>query len=159
MSVTPRAGAMDLAGLIPGLTAPDWKTRWQTCQTLGELGDERAVHVLIRAVDDTNQWVRIVAAEALGQIADKRATQRLIFGLNDDSIWVRRASVVALGQIGDEEAIPPLMNRLLDPPNSEWPEELRDAIAQALRTELPYSERSATLVTFPLGRNPAFLSC
>jgi HEAT repeat protein len=40
--------------------------------------------------------------------------------------------VVALGQIGDEEAIPPLMNRLLDAPNSEWPEELRDAIAQAL---------------------------
>jgi hypothetical protein len=37
-----------------------------------------------------------------------------------------------LGQIGDERAIPPLVNRLLDPPNSEWPEELRDAIAKAL---------------------------
>jgi HEAT repeat protein len=132
MSVMPQAGVTDPTELIPALSAPDWKTRWQTCQTLGELGDKRAVRALIRALNDINQWVRIVAAEALGQIADERATQKLIFGLNDDSIWVRRASVVALGQIGDEEAIPPLMNRLLDPPNSKWPEELRDAIAQAL---------------------------
>ncbi len=132
MSVTPLAGATDPTALTPALTAPDWKTRWQTCQTLGEIGDKRAVRALIRALDDSNQWVRIVAAEALGHVGDQRATQTLILALNDDSIWVRRAGVVALGQIGDKEAIPPLMNRLLDPPSNEWPEELRDAIAQAL---------------------------
>jgi HEAT repeat protein len=132
MSVTPLAGATDPTALTPALTAPDWKTRWQTCQTLGEIGDKRAVRALIRALDDSNQWVRIVAAEALGHVGDQRATQTLILALNDDSIWVRRAGVVALGQIGDKEAIPPLMNRLLDPPSNEWPEDLRDAIAQAL---------------------------
>jgi HEAT repeat protein len=47
-------------------------------------------------------------------------------------MWVRRASVVALGQIGSPRAITPLVERLLSPPNSQWPEELRDAIARAL---------------------------
>jgi HEAT repeat protein len=125
-------GASDAATCIAALTDTNWKTRWQACQTLGELKDRAAVQALTGALADANQWVRIVAAEALGQIGDRAATHALILTLNDDSIWVRRASVVALGQIGDEEAIPPLMNRLLDPPNSEWPEELRDAIARTL---------------------------
>jgi HEAT repeat protein len=86
----------------------------------------------MESLQDGNQWVRIVAAEALGQIGDNEATQTLMMTLDNESIWVRRACVVALGQIGDERAIPPLVNRLLDPPNSEWPEELRDAIAKAL---------------------------
>jgi HEAT repeat protein len=132
LSVTARTSAVGPAPDISGLADPDWKTRWKACQTLGEVGDQRAVQPLIRALSDRNQWVRIVAAEALGQIGDEGATRALIFALNDDSIWVRRASVVALGKIGDEEAIPPLMNRLLDPPNRQWPEEVRDTIAQAL---------------------------
>jgi HEAT repeat protein len=39
---------------------------------------------------------------------------------------------MALGEIRDVQAIPPLVDRLLSPPDSEWPEELRDAIAKAL---------------------------
>jgi HEAT repeat protein len=132
LAVATQSSATRLAAHISALADPDWKTRWQACQTLGELGERRAAQSLIRALDDRNQWVRIVAAEALGHIGAQEATQALIFALNDDSIWVRRASVVALGQIGDEEAIPPLMNRLLDPPSSEWPEELRDTIAHAM---------------------------
>jgi HEAT repeat protein len=124
--------ALDAADYVTALSDLDWKTRWQACQTLGELNDKHAVRQLIETLDDDNQWVRIVAAEALGQIGDRAATQALILALRDSSMWVRRASVVALGKIGDEEAIPPLMNRLLDPPNNEWPEDLRDAIAKAL---------------------------
>jgi HEAT repeat protein len=129
---SPSVKADPTAEFISELRDPNWKTRWQAAQTLGELRDARAVEPLIKALDDDNQWVRIVAAEALGQIGDQRAMQPLIFGLRDHSIWVRRASVVALGQIGADEAIPPLMNRLLDPPNQNWPEELRDALARAL---------------------------
>jgi len=125
-------GRDSLATHVTALQAADWKTRWQAAQTLGELGDRRAVQALLDSLDDSSHWVRIVAAEALGQIGDQEATKTLMITLDDDSVWVRRACVVALGQIGDERAIPPLVNRLLDPPNSEWPEELRDAIAKAL---------------------------
>jgi HEAT repeat protein len=132
VSVTPPTGAMDSTTYVSALGDADWRIRWQACQTLGELGDKRSIWPLIRALEDRNQWVRVVAAEALGQIGSQQATSALILALDDDSIWVRRASVVALGQIGDEEAIPPLMNRLLDPPNSGWPEDLRDTIAKAM---------------------------
>jgi HEAT repeat protein len=125
-------GQNTIAGHIAALQADEWKTRWQAAQTLGELGDRRAIPALLASLGDGNQWVRIVAAEALGQIGDREATHSLMLALADDSVWVRRACVVALGQIGDERAIPPLVNRLLDPPNNEWPEELRDAIAKAL---------------------------
>jgi HEAT repeat protein len=133
MSISPQPGAQDPTVVyISALEASHWKTRWQAAQALGELGDARAVQPLIEALDDSNQWVRIVAAEALGQIGHPEATRALIFCLDDSSIWVRRASVVALGQIGDSSAISPLMERLLRPPNAEWPEELHDVIAKAL---------------------------
>lgn len=133
MSISPQPGAQDpVAAYMSALAAPHWKTRWQAAQALGELKSTRAVETLIQALDDGNQWVRIVAAEALGQISDQRATEPLISSLDDNSIWVRRASVVALGQVADSRAIPALMNRLLRSPDSEWPEELHDVIARAL---------------------------
>lgn len=133
MSVNPQPGAQDpTAVYISALTASHWKTRWQAAQALGEMEDPRAVEPLREALDDSNQWVRIVAAEALGQISDWRAIETLIYALGDSSIWVRRASVVALGQIGDPQAISPLIERLLHPPDNEWPEELHDVIAKAL---------------------------
>jgi HEAT repeat protein len=126
-------GARDPVGVyISALAAPQWRTRWQAAQALGELADSRAVEPLIETLDDSNQWVRIVAAEALGQIGDENATPALLPALNDESIWVRHASVVALGQIGDTQAIRPLTERILGPPDNEWPEELRDATARAL---------------------------
>jgi len=121
-----------VSGYIAALGGRPWKTRWQAAQALGELQDGRAVDPLVKALVDNNQWVRIVAAEALGQLGDRSAVIALIQALEDESIWVRRACVVALGQIGDEQAVAPLMERLLDPPDSQWPEEVRDAIAKAL---------------------------
>jgi HEAT repeat protein len=133
MSLSPQPGAKDpTAVYISALVASHWKTRWQAAQALGDLRDARAIAPLIEALNDSNQWVRIVAAEALGQIGDPSATAALIFALNDMSIWVRRASVVALGQIGDSRAISPLTERLLRPPNSQWPEELHVVIAKSL---------------------------
>lgn len=133
MSVSSVPGAQDPAAVyIAALAASHWKTRWQAAQALGELEDPRAVKPLIEALDDSNQWVRIVAAEALGQIRHEGSIEALIYALNDNSVWVRRASVVALGQIGDFTAISSLMQRLLRPPDSEWPEELHDVIAKAL---------------------------
>lgn len=133
MSSSPQPGAQNsVAVYVSALTASHWKTRWQAAQALGELENPRAVEPLILALDDDNQWVRIVAAEALGQIGDKKAAEHLISSLDDNSVWVRRASVVALGDVGDSGAVPALMERLLRAPDSQWPEELHDVIAKAL---------------------------
>ncbi len=133
MSVNSPPGAQDPTGVyIAALSAAHWKTRWQAAQALGELSDARAVKPLIKALDDSNQWVRIVAAEALGQIGDSDAVPTLVNALDDNSIWVRRASAVALGHIGASQSIAPLLERLLRPPDCEWPEELHSVIAKAL---------------------------
>ncbi len=133
MSTNQQPGAQDPgAAYLAALTAPQWKTRWQAAQALGEFKDPRAVEPLIEALDDSNQWVRIVAAEALGQLGAQEAVEHLLSSLDDNSIWVRRASVVALGQVGNVRAVPPLMERLLRAPDSEWPEEIHDVIAKAL---------------------------
>lgn len=133
MSASAQPGAKDpVAVYIAALSGSHWKTRWQAAQALGELDDSRAIQPLIKALEDSNQWVRIVAAEALGQIGSEDGTDALLDALNDENIWLRRASIVALGQIGDSRAIQPLLRRILDPPDNEWPEELRDAIAKAL---------------------------
>jgi HEAT repeat protein len=133
MAASQPPGAQDpVATYISALSGSHWKTRWQAAQALGELEDSRAVPSLIQALDDSNQWVRIVAAEALGQVGDQEATSALLAALNDDSIWVRRASVVALGQLGSTQAVQPILQRVLGPPDNEWPEALRDAAADAL---------------------------
>ena len=68
MSSSPQPGAQDpVAAYVSALTASHWKTRWQAAQALGELKNPRAIGPLILALDDSNQWVRIVAAEALGR--------------------------------------------------------------------------------------------
>ncbi len=133
MGPSQQPGASDPAvAYITALQAEHWKTRWQAAQALGELGDPRAIEPLIEALEDTNQWVRIVAAEALGQLRARQAVEALILCLDDPSIWVRRAAVVALGEIGDPRAVPPLVERLLHHPSTEWPVELRDVAARAL---------------------------
>jgi HEAT repeat protein len=133
MVLSTQVGAKDTTAVyITALRGPHWKTRWQAAQALGELSDPRAVEPLIQTLGDSNQWVRVVVAEALGQIGDTRAAEALIDALDDPSIWVRRTGVVALGQIADECAISPLMERLLRPPDVQWPEELHRVIAKAL---------------------------
>lgn len=157
MSLGSRSGSQDPIGVqVTALASSNWKTRWHAAQTLGELGNRRAVKPLLRTLEDSNHWVRIVAAEALGQIRDREATDALVRGLDDSSIWVRRASVTALGQIGDARAIAPLVERLLGPPDREWPEELRDAIAKALGA---IGGKAIQVLIDALGSSDLWVSC
>lgn len=77
---------------------------------LGEMGDIRAVPILITALQDKNffqknPFSRICAAKALGQLKDKRATVPLIEVLSDDWEETRKISAWALGEIGDVRAV------------------------------------------------------
>ena len=118
--------------------------RWQAAETLGEIGDVRAIKPLINTLNDENNGVRsnsmisLVkigkptvellinalkdkewqmrghAAETLGEIGNLRAVKELISTLNDENPWVRMSAANALGNIGDARAVEPLKNILND---------------------------------------------
>jgi HEAT repeat protein len=79
------------------LNDPDWVVRREAVITLGEMGDERCVEPLARALRDGDWQVREVAIEAMGQLRD----------------WeVRKYAILALGKIRDERVLDPLMLQL-----------------------------------------------
>jgi len=83
-------------------------------QALREIGDPRAVELLVGALKDADSNVRKAAVRALEQIGDARAVEPLVSALKDKERNVRMAAVVALGEIRDRRAVEPLMNTLRD---------------------------------------------
>ena len=88
-------------------------------QLMGELGDIKAVPILITALKDDNlfqakPFSKICAAKALGQLKDTRATFPLIEILSSDWDEARKAAAWALGEIQDLAAIEPLIQVLQD---------------------------------------------
>jgi HEAT repeat protein len=91
------------------LKDPDWVVRREAAITLGEMGDERCVEPLCKALYDGDWQVREVAVEALGQIGSP-AVEMLIKMIRD---WdVRKYVIIALGKIRDERVLDPLMVQL-----------------------------------------------
>jgi HEAT repeat protein len=91
------------------LKDPDWVVRREAAITLGEMGDERCVEPLCKALYDGDWQVREVVVEALGQIGSP-AVGMLIRMVRD---WdVRKYVIMALGKIRDERVLDPLMLQL-----------------------------------------------
>jgi hypothetical protein len=91
----------------------------EVARILGELGDARAVPVLIATFKDDchNNWdyqTKVSAAKALGQLKDEQATYPLIEALQDNEDEVRLMAVWALGEIGDLRAVDSLIDALRD---------------------------------------------
>lgn len=81
---------------------------------LGEIGDPRAVEVLIDSTRDKYEKLREKAAEALGKLHDLRALEPLIGLLKDPDAEVRLQAISALGQLEEPSAVPPLLEALLE---------------------------------------------
>ena len=62
-----------LAHFIRLLSDDDEAHRWKAAETLGRMGDPRAVEELISTLWDDDARVRLKAAWALGRIGDRRA--------------------------------------------------------------------------------------
>jgi HEAT repeat protein len=79
------------------------KTRATALYTLGHLRAREAFDVVLAALEDKDELVRLRAAQALGRIGDHQAAGKLI-GALDDEMWdVRYAAedaLVALGRQG-----------------------------------------------------------
>lgn len=104
------------------LADPDWVVRREAVITLGEMGDERCVEPLARALRDGDWQVREVAIEAMGQVGPP-AVETLLKLLRD---WeVRKYAIAALGKIRDERVLDPLMLQLR---NDEFKDDAIDAL-------------------------------
>ena len=91
------------------LNDPDWVVRREAVITLGEMGDERCVAPLAKALRDGDWQVREVAIEAMGQVGSP-AVETLLKLLRD---WeVRKYAILSLGKIRDERVLAPLMLQL-----------------------------------------------
>lgn len=143
-TLTPQAEANQDVGLeeeqfkdeidiqIDLLKDPDWVVRREAAITLGEMGDERCVEPLARALRDGDWQVREVAIEGLGQIGSP-AVEILLKLLRD---WdVRKYAIAALGKIHDERVLEPLMMQLR---NDEFKDDATDALASLGEPAVPH---------------------
>lgn len=116
----------------------DWVVRREAAITLGEMGDERCVEPLARALRDGDWQVREVAIEGLGQIGSP-AVEVLLKLLRD---WdVRKYAIAALGKIRDERVLDPLMAQLR---NDEFKDDATDALVSLGEPAVPYLVKALT---------------
>jgi HEAT repeat protein len=104
-------GGTALDVVLPLTTHPDLNVRKFIVDTLGKLGDHRAVPVLRSVLRDPDANVRASAAEALGALGAQDALPDLLAMLKDDE-WVVFSVVEALGRLGCVESIAPLLELL-----------------------------------------------
>lgn len=94
------------------LTIADATTRLRAVETLGEIGDRRAVPTLAQCLRDWRFTRRETIVQALAKINDPSAIDALLESLSNEEI--RSAAVKALAEVG-EPAVRPLMGLLKNP--------------------------------------------
>lgn len=95
---------------------------------LGGRGDDRAVSLLLRALEEGNWHIRTRSVEILGLLRNRRALEPVRRAVTDDvDEEVRRAAAAALVGIAGGEALSELLLALQD--NDEW---VREDAAQLL---------------------------
>ncbi len=74
----------DITDLIKSLEHKDSNVRQSAVETLGSMGDEKAVDALILVLKDRNKFVRQQAVAALGKIGGERLVQPLTQALDEE---------------------------------------------------------------------------
>ena len=82
----------------------EWLVRFSILSALGELGDLRAVDVLLSALASDNELERLAAIGALGELADDRALPHLLPFMDSSDWQVRHRLALTLGQFDAPEA-------------------------------------------------------
>jgi HEAT repeat protein len=82
------------------------QVRTMAVYALGEMGEARAVELLVILLQDPDRHIRRIAVRALGKIGDPRVLEPLAAVLVNDSedLSVRCAAAWALGGLGDPRA-------------------------------------------------------
>lgn len=122
------------SALIAAASDSTPRIRASAVRALGSVnGDDRVTDSLIRALDDTDPWVRYFGCQSLGKLGFAGAVQRISALLEDEAGQVRVAAVEALSHFDDPLA--------------------RDALTAAVRSS-DFDIRRAGLVGLGTARRP-----
>src|SRR6266404_5150325 len=83
----------------------DRVVRENAAKLISEQPNANDLREIIRALDDSDPWVRGYCARALGQIGNPTALKPLFRQLTDDNWFVRAETAKAIGKIGDTRAV------------------------------------------------------
>ncbi len=90
----------------------DVKLDRSAIESLGELGDARAIKPLIEMLKSGRDTVRTASADALGKLKATEAVDILIEAMFDEkAMYVHTRAAAALGMIGDKRALEPLLKK------------------------------------------------
>lgn len=110
------AGAQDLDLLAAAASDPYPEIRSVAVGAMPDpAGDERAFGLLLRALGDFNEQVRVSAASRLGYTGRRDAVPALASLVTDPAPRVRSMAAYALGLLGQAEAAGALLRLLRDP--------------------------------------------
>lgn len=104
-----QTGSYDDGGEMDGLELLDF-----TIDALGQIGDKRAVELLIYVLKRPDLGLDLNAARALAAIGDSRAIEPIIESLNDPDEGFRGLVVYTLRDFEDERVVNALISRLSD---------------------------------------------
>ena len=107
-------GTPAVEALLLALAGPDEELCKLAAQTLGQIGDIRAVEPLAGLLVHPEPEVGRSAAHALGQLAGEDSVRHLCKALAEQEPGVRRQAAEALGKLGDMRAAGPLISALND---------------------------------------------
>jgi len=120
-------GAVAVERLVAELEDPHSPSRRAVIDSLGQIGDQRAIGPLLAAVSDPDPNIRVAAVDALSEVRDSNVVASLINALKDPNKYVRAVAAAALGKAGDATAVEPLVAVLTD---EDWA--VRKAAGDAL---------------------------
>lgn len=125
-------GSSAVESLFPYAVHENHDVRKMAVDTLGLIGDARAVPTLISLLNDSDRNVIVAAVEALGNIKDKSAIANIVMTFVSHD-FARVVAAEALGKIGDVSASPFLISLLENHANPQGEEILVTyAVAEAL---------------------------
>ena len=122
--------------IIRLLEDPDWWLRMTAAETLGNIGDPRAVKALLAAMSDPDTAMACI--EALGRIKDPRALPHLAQQLAREQVEIRIETLEAFRRYGDRRLVP-----LLEEVVNQDPSPAAQIRAAAVIRELTGSNKAA----------------
>jgi HEAT repeat protein len=122
-----KIGLPAVDALLTALKDRNGGVRCLAAETLGMIGDARAIAPLISALNDDDAHVRHSAVKALGNLGNTTVVEALIAALQGDDKYFQLCAITALGKIGDSRAAEPLIAFL-----GESDREIRQKCVEAL---------------------------
>ena len=105
-----------IANIKPPFSRYERASKFAAIETLGEIGDIRAVNKLIEELNSPKRFVQIYAAKALGKIGDNRAIAPLVNVLKkSDNSTTARVVAEILSNFKNSETVDLLINLLSEP--------------------------------------------